>query len=232
MLRYILFFLICFIAQNTFSQNIEKKERFKIGVSGGIAFFNETDLKKLNTDVISILPFEVQTINDFPSTICYGGYVLTPLNSWFSLGLNYQYYTTGSRLGASDYSGSYSFDQIISAHAPGIHVEILLRQSKYYLFYFEGIAGVQLAKWKLSEKTKLGDQQQIDNKELNAKKPFIFPRLKIMYPLTDHLGLVATAGYSFDLGGKYRLSDDTQSKSTTKVPFSGLKLMIAIECNF
>lgn len=232
MRRYVLLLLISFMAQSAFCENTEKKKEFKIGLSGGLAFFNETDLKKLNTDIISVLPFEVQIIDNFPSTICYGGYVLSSLNSWFSIGLNYQYYTTGSKIGARDYSGLYSVEQIISAHSPGLHAEILLKQSKCYLFYFESIAGMQLARWKLNETTQLGDQQQVDNKELNALKPFLFPGFKIMHPLIGHLNLGVTAGYSFDLGGKYRFNDDKQSKATTKVPFSGLKLKIAVEYKF
>jgi len=114
--------LIFFLSglQTLRAQTNEKQDNIKYGITGGVAFFSESYLKQINIDVIKNLPFNVQTINNFPPTICYGGYILTPLGSRISLGPSYQFYTTGSRLGAKDYSGSYTFDQIISAHSLGL----------------------------------------------------------------------------------------------------------------
>jgi len=41
----------------------------------------------------------------------------------FLPGIDYRYNSTGSRIGQRDYSGFYTFDQIVSAHFPGIHTD-------------------------------------------------------------------------------------------------------------
>lgn len=216
-------------AQSIETKSTEKKTIFKIGLTGGIAFFNEYDLKKSNAEVIRALPFDLATIDNFPPTLCYGGYVLSSLDSRISLGLSYQYYTTGSRLGAKDYSATYSFDQIISAHSLGIVAEFPLSKIGKAEFFCETTAGIHLASWKIEQNFTVGQENEKKQEKLEAIKPFFYPCFKLSYPITPHIAIAAKGGYSFDISGKFKLENDPESKSDKNVLFSGARLTLALE---
>lgn len=233
MYRLIILLLLFISEQHTsLAQQAEAHSAYKIGITGGVALFSESDLKKVNTEVAQNLPFDVQTINNFPPYFCYGGYILVRLSHSVSIGPSYQYCTTGSRLGAKDYSGTYSFDQIIAAHSIGVQSEVLLTKIGKPLVFFETVAGIRLASWKLKEKLEIDDQEESDSEKLSAVKPFVFPGIKISWPVVRNLAISAKAGYSIDLGGKFSLSNNSDDKSETKVSFSGPRLSLAFEYGY
>jgi hypothetical protein len=215
--------------QTILAQPDETQHMLKFGIFGGAFYSNENDLKQLNTDVVKSLPFNVRTINDFPPYFSYGGYVLCVLSPKFSIGSSYQFYTTGSRLGAKDYSGIYSFDQIISAHSLGILTELMMIKSEKSVVYFETTVGFHLANWKMEENYNISGQEENSKEKLIAMKPFIYPGLKCSIPITSSFGIAVKAGYSFDLAGKFRPESNPKVKSNTKVSFSGPRLTIAFE---
>lgn len=212
------------------AQSVESGYKVKIGITGGFTFYNELDLEMLNSEILKDLPFTVETINNFPPYYSYGAYVLTPIGSRINIGPVYHFYTTGSRLGAKDYSASYSFDQIISAHSLGIQTEITFLRTGNLEVGFENVTGVHLARWSIEEKFSMSEQEDNDEQRLTAIKPFIFPGIKFSYPIIKGFGIAAKAGYSFDLGGKFRLEGNTtESKSEKNASFTGLRLSVALE---
>lgn len=226
-----LFLVLLFLLsghQTLLAQTTEKHDSIRYGITGGVAFFSESYLKQINTEAIENLPFNVQMINNFPSTICSGGYILIRLSSHISIGPSYQFYTTGSRLGAKDYSGSYSFDQIISAHSLGIQAEEMLMTIGKSAIYFENILGIHLVYLTIEEKFKIDETEKDDKEQFNALKPFIYPGLKFLFPLSSSLGIAVKAGYSLDLGG-FELGPKPNAKPATQVSFSGPRLTVAIE---
>lgn len=230
MQRFLLSIIFLFSGMQTIlAQPVETQYKLKIGFTVGATYFIEKDLKQLNTDVIKSLPLNVQTINNFPPYFSYGSYILSVLSPKFSIGPSYQFYTTGSRIGAKDYSGSYSFDQIISAHSLGILTELLITKNEKSVVYFESIVGIHLAIWKMEEKYNISDQEEKTTEKLRAIKPFIYPGLKYSFPIASSLGIAVKAGYSFDLAGKFRPESNPEIKSDTKVSFSGPRLSVAIE---
>jgi len=116
--KKIIFIIIFFVsAAGLFAQEAEVKKTYKIGLTLGAAYMPQSELRDINRQVEGDLPFAVKTINNFPPYFCYGGYILSQVSPRFAIGPGYWFYTTGSRLGARDYSGSYSFDQILTAHS-------------------------------------------------------------------------------------------------------------------
>ncbi|HDR52111.1 MAG TPA: hypothetical protein ENN90_10925 [Mariniphaga anaerophila] len=212
-----------------FAQDEQEMQRFKVGLTGGLSVYFVSELKDINTQVINASPFNLQTVNNFPPTIFYGGFILNRMGKRIYFGPSYSFYTTGSRLGIKDYSGSYRFDQILSAHSPGGQFEILLFTKNKINIYFEPTAGAHFATWKMDELLKVGDEKVSDEQKLKAVKPFIYPAFKIAVPVYSHLQVALKAGYSFDLAGKYKTGN---MKSDIKAPFSGPRISVVLEDGF
>lgn len=226
----LLVFLVCF-GQNLLAQETQLKD-FKFGVNFGYAFYFEGELEKLNNQVVSALPFDVQTIDNFPPYYCYGIYVMNKMGKKWALGPVYSYYSTGSRLGAKDYSGSYSFDQVLSAHSLGIQMELLISEKEKSVIFFETIAGAQFANWEMDEKLIVGEIKELDSQKLKAVKPFIYPGFKFSWELLQNLSLYVKGGVSLDLAGKFYLEGNPKAKSDTKVNFSGPRITVGIEYGY
>lgn len=229
MYKIIIIALLLLLLKPCYAQNTESS-RFRFGVTAGLALYSESDLEEINNKVIAALPFDVNTINNFPPGFTYGGYALIGLGNWIYLGPNYQFYTTGSRIGATDYSGSYTFDQILTAHALSIDIESLIIHSERVELTFDVDLGVHLAKWKMNEFLMVSEQTAIDSKTvLFALKPFVYPAVSVYLPFNKQIGTSIKAGYSFDLGGKYFLKNNFASKTESNASFSGPRISLSFE---
>jgi hypothetical protein len=231
MIRKILFLVIVLTIANKSEAQTEvwRKPDIKIGINGGGAWLFQNDLRKINRDTRNMLPFATQTINDFPPYFTYGGQIVVQLSGRLAIGTSYQYYTTGSRIGARDYSATYSFDQIISSHSPGLVAEIALARNPSYSAFFELTGGLNLASWKMEEKLVAGEEKDSDQRKMSALRPFIYPGFKVVYPLSKSLGVFFKAGYSADLGGKYSLDSYPGGKIDKWASFSGIRAMIGLD---
>lgn len=212
-----------------FAQDAAIAPRYKIGLTGGLAVYFVNELKDINTQVINGSPFNLKTVNNFPPTFFYGGFILNRMGNRIYFGPSYSFYTNGSRLGIKDYSGSYQFDQILSTHSPGGQFEFLLHSKNKYFIIFETTAGVHFATWKMNELLKVGDEKVADEQKLQAVKPFVYPAFKIAVPVYRRLQVALKAGYSFDLAGKYKTGN---MKSNIKAPFSGPRISVNLEQEF
>lgn len=227
--KVIIIALLLLLLKPCYAQNTESS-RFRFGLTGGFTFYSESDLEEINNKLIAALPFDVNTINNFPPGVTYGGYALIRLGNWMYLGPNYQFYTTGSRIGAKDYSGSYTFDQILTAHALSIEIKSLIVRSERVELTFDIDLGVHLAKWEMKEFLMVSEQTAIDSKTvLTALKPFVYPAVSVYFPFNKHIGTSIKAGYSFDLGGKYSLKNDSSSKTESNASFSGPRISLSFE---
>lgn len=224
-----LFFQLIILALgfNTLAQ--ESRPKLKLGAFGGFANYSFENLEKLNDEVINQLPFDVVVIDNFPSRIFFGGHVLIRVANWYSVGPAFEFHSTGSRVGASDYSGSYHFDQILSTHQLGIENEIRISKNIKPAVFIEISGGVNFSSWKMEEVLDIGEEKQEDKSSYDAVKPFVYPAMKIAYPVYKDFSAFAKAGYLFDLGGKYHLSGNKDYQSTLKIPWNGLRLSLGLE---
>jgi hypothetical protein len=223
--------LIIFGIQGAAQESAQKsRPRLKIGGFGGYAFYSFENLENANKEVISQLPFDASVIDNFPAQTCFGGYVLIKIADWYSIGPAYEFHSTGSRLGAKDYSGSYRFDQTLSTHQLGIENEARISGGIKPAVFINLAGGVNFSSWKIEEELEVAEEVlQNDNTEFVAIKPFVYPALKISYPGYKNLSMFGRAGYLFDLGGKYHLSGNKDYKSTQKIPWSGFRISIGLE---
>lgn len=226
----ILIFLV-FTASAIVAQEMETKD-FKIGISGGGALFFEGDLQKINNELIRSSPLNLEIINNFPPFFTYGGYALSKMGKRLAIGPGYNFYTTGSRIGGKDYSGQYSFDQIISAHSLGIQVELLISEKEKSKIFFESIAGANFASWKMIEDLEIGEESQKDETSLKAVRPFVYPGFKFSWNINRSIGIFLKGGVSIDIFGKFHLEGHPEAKSDTRANFSGPRINIGIEYGY
>lgn len=109
-LIFILFILFIALIQEAIAQHI------KVNGGAGIGFFNLSEYKKLNDDVLAALPVQGQLISNFPGTISPEAAIVyeTPFNTLAKIRLSWSFHSTGSRISYTDYSGKYLFDQTIT----------------------------------------------------------------------------------------------------------------------
>ncbi len=135
-------------------------EKIKLGVMAGYAFYQQDDLKSVNREILSQLPFESQIIDNFDPVFFFGGYAQYELFSHFYIGPAYEYRYTGSRLGTKDYSGIYSFDQYVKAHQIGLKFDYSLVSLKKIVFNVQLNGGAGFTDWKMDSNLEIGEEVQ------------------------------------------------------------------------
>ncbi len=229
MYKKILILLILVIECGILKAQEKDFKDYKVGISGGVAFYSEKDLKEINAEVLRNSPLTAEQINNFPPYFCYGAYILNRWGKKFAAGPAYNFYTTGSRFGLKDYSGSYSFDQIILAHSLGLQLELLVSKHSGYTVYLEAIAGAHFAKWRYNEELRVGGENISDKQDFSAIKPYIYPGLKFLWPVFTDYKVAFKGGYSVDLGGKFK---NENAVANTRISFSGPRLTAILEYGF
>lgn len=208
----------------------ENLPKLKIGGFAGYATYLFKNLENANKEVISQLPFDAEVIDNFPARMYFGGFVLLRITNWYSAGPVYEFHSTGSRIGAKDYSGSYHFDQVMSTNQLGIENEILISKANTSAFYLDFTGGVNFSSWAMEEELKIDNELlNPDNSEFTGIKPFVYPALKFSCREVKGWNVFAKAGYIFDLGGKYHLSGNNEYQSTQKIPWSGFRVSLGLE---
>jgi len=207
----------------------DEKSFLKLGLTGGYAGYSFEKLSNINDAVINQLPFDAAVIDNFPDRFYFGGVALIRVANWYWAGPSYQYHSTGSRVGAKDYSGSYYFDQILSAHQLGIENEIRISKTMRPAIFLDISGGVNFSTWKTEEVLEISGERDEDQSEYVAIKPFVLPALKISYLVYKDFSVTAQAGYLFDLGGNYHLSGNKDYQSTLKIPWSGYRFSLSLE---
>jgi hypothetical protein len=227
MKRSVILVLAFLFATVVYSQ--DEKSLLKLSLTGGFGGYSFEKLSDINDAVINQLPFEAVVTDNFPDRFYFGGVALIRVANWYWAGPSYQFHSTGSRVGAKDYSGSYHFDQILSAHQLGLENEIRISKSSKPAVFLDIGGGVNFSTWKTEEVLEISGETDEDRSEYVAVKPYLLPSFKVSYPVYKNFTVAAQAGYLFDLGGKYHLSGNKDYQSTLKIPWSGYRFSLALE---
>ena len=207
-------------------------DKIKLGIHSGLSFFGQEDLKSINQEFKKQLPFETEIIDDFKPVLFFGGYSQYELLNRFALGPVYEYHYAGSRLGARDYSGIFSFDQYIKSHQIGMKFSYSLISEPQKAFIVEMNTGINITKWKTDSKLEIGEEGfflQQDKDNFTGKSWNVTPAIRYIYKIINPVSLFGNLAYSFDLAGKYIYEED-KSLDVTKAPhWGGLKVSIGVE---
>lgn len=211
-----------------------KPEKIKIGLMAGYAFFQQDDLKSINHQIQSQLPFEAQIIDNFDPVFYFGGYAQYELFNHFYMGPVYEYRYTGSRLGTKDYSGRYSFDQYGKAHQIGLKFDYSLLYMKQIVLNAQLSGGASFTDWKMDSNLEVGEDGDYSEHQVDKFKGhgwYVSPGISFGYRLIPQVTLIGSATYSFDIAQRYKYLMNTAVNVINNPDWSGIKLSLGIEFN-
>jgi hypothetical protein len=206
--------------------------RLKFGILGGYAFYSQNDLKSLNQIISDEIPFDTQIIDDFEPVFYFGGYVQYELFNQFYLGPAYEYHYTGSRLGARDYSGMFSFDQYVRTHQLGLKADYSLFSMKRMFIAAELNLGANFTEWEMDSNLEIGENEEYSEQELEQLEGFswyVSPTLKLGYRILSWVSLTGRVGYFFDVNQNYHYQNNKNIDVIKNPDWSGLKLSAGLE---
>jgi hypothetical protein len=229
-----IFALFLLTQVNVSAQSIT--DRIDFSINAGYGSFNMQQLKDINDYQKELLPFDVMRINNFDPGFYFGGSLKTRVLPEVTVGVFYQYLTTGSRLGRKDYSGYYVFDQIADGHFTGLEPEITVLNNKPVCLAIAVQAGVLFSGLKMKNNLKLGDSENTDLQKLRASSVALAPVLKISSPVYHSLRIFLSAGGMIDTGGKLHLPGKKDAvlllnDEKVKTNWSGWRINIGLNLN-
>lgn len=82
--------------------------------------------RQLNSEIISVTPFDDKIISNYPGYYNYNIGFVYPLSEKADIGVYYGRISTGSLISLKDYSGEYRYESVVKANCFGVSVYILL----------------------------------------------------------------------------------------------------------
>ncbi len=201
--------------------------KLKMGVISGYAFYQHDDLKAANRNVLSQIPFNARIIDNFEPAVFIGGYVQYELLRYFYMGPVYEYHYTGSRIGARDYSGMYSFDQYLNAHQIGLKLDYALVTVETIIFNLQLNGGAGFTDWRMESRIQFAGEEDYAEDEIEKFKGhswYVTPGINLEYEIYPRIILTGTASYLFDIAGKYTYLYNRNMDVINQPHWGGLKL--------
>jgi hypothetical protein len=179
-------------------------------VHTGYGTYQMHNLRKFNNYVKEELPFTSAINPNFPGYLYYMGSVFLK-GETAQFGVNLGYYSTGSRVSSSDYSGEYRFDNLINAWQPGIIMRFEVENFDDAILFASFGTGMIFSQLNLSEFLKVYDEILIDYQHgFSSLNYFIEPGLHVAIPFWKFTIALQTK-YLFQLGNKnFKGSDNNQ----------------------
>jgi hypothetical protein len=153
--------ILILFSMNSYSQG------FGLEYNLGMGQYKMAELKEINSQLITHLPFHAEVTEDFPVFVNHKFYVTYSFRKLVTIGAFYTYNSTGSRVSYSDYSGEYRFDNVISSHQPGFDIRFKLYDNKFSLFLYSD-AGYSFSNLDISEYFRLLEMEQSQSLKLYA----------------------------------------------------------------
>lgn len=176
----------------------------------GTGTYNMKQLSDLNEVLQEEVPFETRIVSDFPPFLNYSASFKVRVNN-FRYGLEYSYFTTGSRVSAKDYSGEYLMDMTLNGHLAGMSAGFVVSSSGKLEFAFSGVMGVIFTRLRINENLVVLENQILDTRfNAQSKAPYAGPVIGISYPAgVFDFGL--NGGYLFQITkGNFALTDGNE----------------------
>ena len=204
----------------------------KVGFISGFDFYKQPGLRARNQYTINNTPFGVKIIDDFVPRPVVGSYIQYVLTSRFMVGPEYAYHYTGSRIGARDYSGLFSFDQYVKVHQLGFKFDYSVMKRNHSSVKLEMSTGAGFTTWEMKSDLELGEN--LENVEKNAaslKGISWYTRPALQYQFTfRQLDLCGSICYSFEPLKKFTFENNVVKQ---ELPSSnGFNLIIGIDYSF
>lgn len=183
-------------------------DRLAFSSYSGFCTYGMGLLKRINEFSADELPFQVQTIDNFDPGFYFGLAVQSRVSQNFYLGLHYQYYSTGSRIGQKDYSGYYAFDQIITGRFFGIEPGAVILKSHFIELSSSMQVGFMFSDMAMNENFTVQELNESSSLDLTATSVVLLPSIKASVPFLTFASFFISPGGMIDLGGKLHQPGD------------------------
>jgi hypothetical protein len=155
----------------------------KIGIQSGLEYSSMIELHDLNLLFKSAVPFDTKLVADFPPYWYYQPMIKIAFKK-IGVGLEYSYYSTGSRISGKDYSGEYRLDMRINKKSPGIFIEYYLFSKQNVGFWLYSGGGMLFTSLCIEENLVVNNINNInDSYNFKSKNYYLQPEFIIaVYP--------------------------------------------------
>ena len=228
-LRLLVF--ICFIIVKTNIIAMDYIPRVKVNY----ATFNMLNLKHLQDDILLDLNssgIDAIILDDYPNILSYQFQFLKEFNK-MKLGFYVEFSSTGSRIDYRDYSGNYTFDQILSHYSLGIHSEYnpIPDRTDRIIQYFQ--ISLQFNTLKLNENVEIFDEELYDSSTSFVSHGFGFDTGFNYILLRNPIVIMLDIGGHFSFSQTLHLEDKKEaelysSKGKVSPNWSGFRFGIII----
>ncbi len=199
-------------------------QKYEIGFTTGYSSFSMKELKADLEKSAGNMPFETKVVADFPAWISFGGYALRSLGIW-SLGVSYDFNSTGCRISSGDYSGKYLFDELLQCHSFGLINSFRVATLGRWRAEVRLTVGYNYSTLKTDEYLQVLDTSISYSASYYSDSFYGEPAVMVSYSF-PFFRIGADFGYLFDSGGTI------MTKSSKEMPFdtnwSGFRIGINI----
>jgi hypothetical protein len=189
----------------------------------GIGSYNMSNLKELNGYIQQNLGFHTEVTANFPVYPYFRASAFMNVKG-NQVGLAYSFYSTGSRISASDYSGEYRFENLLNAYVPGIFITTPFTQKGK--LHIEGRleGGAIFSKMENNEYFRLYDTVYINStNKFKSINVYLEPGIRLRYPVY-HFICGFYAGYMIQFGKQgFYINDRKNSQVLNPATQSVLK---------
>jgi hypothetical protein len=228
-MRNLTLLLLLFFSLTVSGQDTVK---IKIGFFSGFDFYKQSGLRARNQYIINSEPFDVKIIDDFVPRPVIGSYLQYVLTKRFMMGPEYAYHYSGSRIGARDYSGMFSFDQYVKVHQVGLKFDYTVLIRNHSSLKLEMSTGAGFTTYRVESGLQLGENVENVEKDVESLKGtswYTRPALQYQFSF-GHLDLCASIGYSFEPLKKFTYENHIIKQELASC--KGFNLIIGIDYAF
>jgi hypothetical protein len=208
-------------------------DRLTFNLYSGYCTFGMDLLKRINEFSADEIPFQVNTIDNFDPGFYFGFSVQTRVSQNFYLGIHYQYYSTGSRIGQKDYSGYYAFDQIITGRFLGAEPGAVILKKPFVELSSSLQVGIVFSEMVMNETLTVQELDESTSQDLSATSLVLLPSIKAAVPFLTFASFFISPGGMIDLGGKLHRPGDRDAvlyfaNKQTRTGWGGLRISAGI----
>jgi hypothetical protein len=180
---------------------ISKSQVISLRVNSGINFFNMTQLKTLQNQ-LNDSGLDTKIVDNFPSYYNYQVQLVHTFPVVETVGIYFDFVSTGGRIDYEDYSGIYRRDQLVSRSSVGILCERKFYDINNFAVYAGGKVSVQFSKLKFNDLLQIFNYTNTISTEFNSNGIGIEPDLNFEYNYSPFLFRLEFA-YQFSFSGSF-----------------------------
>ena len=209
------------------------------GIGIGYGMYQMNDMKNFQEKLINSVDItNLSSVVSFPGFIFYSAHLYyLPKNKINSFGTEFNYYMTGARNHAADYSGEYKTDIQLNGYRLGLNYKMYVEKTGPLTIYAQLGAGAFFNKMTLNEDLTIFDQEILsDTYFFNGISTFIEPKIILSIPVYKQLNLNLNIAYEYDFKNKLKLRDDRSQilylgYNPASVKWTGLRFMTELSYN-